>query len=179
MIIKMKDIKILLVSLLIIITIASILSYLEMDLRVLILLFLFFPLLDKQWVKTKYHNQNTLNINTLFSIILLLCSAVTLFFTNQFEIFFASLFIAAIPEEWYFRVYLMTKLGKSIKANVMTSVVFSLLHMITVGWMAGLLVFVPSLVYGWFFQKTSNIILVMTMHAISNIVYLIWLVRYF
>ena len=175
----MKAIKMLLVSLFTLTAVATVLSYLEMDLRVLVLLFLFLPLLDKQWVKKIYHNQNKLNVYTLFSIVLLLCSAVALIFTNQFEIFFAALFFAAVPEEWYFRAYLMTELGKSTKANVMASVAFSLLHMITIGWLAGLLVFVPSLIYGWFYQKTGNILLVITMHAISNVVYLIWLVRYF
>lgn len=176
--------KSLLFSLSVLLSAAVVLMVFSWDMRLLLLLLLFLPLLDKKWLNQLSQNKNffkqkKLNTYTLTSLVFLFVTAIVSITTNHFELFFRSLLFAAIPEEWYFRAYLMTKLGKGFRSNVMTSFVFSLLHGITRGWLVGLWVFVPSLIYGWFYQRTNNILLVITMHAISNMVYLVWLKHVF
>ena len=86
-----------------------------------------------------------------------------------------TLLLAALPEEWFFRAYFMTRLGGDLRANLVTSVVFSLLHGLTWGWVTALLVFIPSLFYGWLYQKTRDLVLLVIVHTLSNLVYVMFL----
>jgi len=112
----------------------------------------------------------------------------------------STLLLTALPEEWFFRAYFMTRLENYImesfcrkdtppstqffnhfhrnypglSANILTSTLFALLHTPTQGWF-GLTVFFPSLFYGWVYQKTKNLLLVILLHALSNIVFFIYL----
>lgn len=87
----------------------------------------------------------------------------------------ATLLMAAIPEEWFFRAYFMTRLGHGIRANAITSLLFSLVHGLTRGWTAAVLVFLPSLFYGWLYQRTRDLPLLVLAHALSNLVYALFL----
>ena len=87
----------------------------------------------------------------------------------------STLLMAALPEEWFFRAYFMQRLGSNVRANVLASLLFSLLHGLTRGWMTAGLVFVPSLFYGWLYQRTRDIPLVTLVHALSNLVYAVFL----
>jgi membrane protease YdiL (CAAX protease family) len=82
-----------------------------------------------------------------------------------------TLLTAAIPEEWFFRAYFMTRLGLSGRANIITSLLFSLMHGLTHGWAAAALVFLPSLFYGWIYQRTRDLPLLVLVHTLSNLVY--------
>lgn len=82
-----------------------------------------------------------------------------------------SIFTVALPEEWFFRGYFMERLGKGWTANVVASLVFAALHGITRGPEIGLKVFGPSLLFGWVFQRTRYLPLVIVVHGISNLVY--------
>jgi len=112
----------------------------------------------------------------------------------------STLLLTALPEEWFFRAYFMTRLERYIvqgffsknatasspflndlhkkysglSANILTSSLFALLHTPTQGWF-GLTIFFPSLFYGWVYQKTRNLLLVILLHALSNIVFFIYL----
>ena len=83
----------------------------------------------------------------------------------------STLLFAAIPEEWFFRAYFMPRLGRGLRANAATSVLFALLHGLVWGWPVGLQVFLPSLAFGWLYQRTGNLALVILVHALSNIFY--------
>lgn len=83
----------------------------------------------------------------------------------------ASLALAAIPEEWFFRAYLLRVLGFGVAANLVTSLLFSAGHAAAFGWEIGLLVFPASWFYGWVYQRTGDWILVVLLHAVSNLLY--------
>lgn len=87
----------------------------------------------------------------------------------------ATLLTAAIPEEWFFRAYFMTRIGQGWRANLAASALFSLLHGLTQGWTTALLVFLPSLFYGWLYQRTRDLPLLVLVHALSNLVYVMFL----
>ncbi len=81
---------------------------------------------------------------------------------------------AALPEEWFFRAYFMSSLGTGVSANVIASVLFSLLHGLTRGWVIAPLVFLPSLFYGWLYQRTRDLPLLVLTHMLSNIVFMVF-----
>jgi membrane protease YdiL (CAAX protease family) len=121
----------------------------------------------------------------------------------------ATFVMAAIPEEWFFRAYFMTRLQtawlehvahmersgarRNITTpgfhfipsglhaltpwlpNVAASLLFSLMHGLTRGWITAALVFVPSLFYGWLYQRTRDLPLLVLVHGLSNIVYALFL----
>jgi hypothetical protein len=72
----------------------------------------------------------------------------------------------------------MTRLGKGIRANAIASVLFSLMHGLTRGPMAAVLVFLPSLFYGWLYQRTRDLPLLVLAHALSNLVYALFLAKF-
>jgi membrane protease YdiL (CAAX protease family) len=69
----------------------------------------------------------------------------------------------------------MARLGMVWHANLVSSLLFSLVHGLTWGWMTALLVFVPSLFYGWLYRKTRDLVLLVGVHALSNLVYVMFL----
>lgn len=90
----------------------------------------------------------------------------------------ATLLTAALPEEWFFRAYFMTRIRQGWRANLLTSVLFSLLHGLTQGWPAAVRVFLPSLFFGWLYQRTRDLPLLILVHALSNLVYVIFLAQF-
>ena len=86
---------------------------------------------------------------------------------------FATLFLAALPEEWFFRGYFMMRLGMGWRANLFASLLFAALHGLTHDWMTAALVFLPSLAYGWLYQRTRDLPLVVLTHAVSNLIYML------
>jgi membrane protease YdiL (CAAX protease family) len=89
-----------------------------------------------------------------------------------------TLVTAALPEEWFFRAYFMSRLGGGMRSNVLASLLFSLLHGLTRGWIAAALVFAPSLFYGWLYQRTRDFPLLTLVHALSNLVYAVFLAQF-
>ncbi len=87
----------------------------------------------------------------------------------------ATLLMAAFPEELFFRAYFMTRLGKGLRSNIIASLLFCLMHGLTRGWTAAALVFVPSLFFGWLYQRTQDLPLLVLVHALSNIVHALFL----
>ena len=147
---------------------------------VLTTLMLFLPLLDKQWRLSASH------ITRYRLSILLLCS-ITIFVLTGLEpdyldIALMTLLTAALPEEWFFRGYFMMQIEniglRPYQTNVLTSMLFALLHLPTQG-LFGLSVFIPSLIYGYIYQRTRDIILVVLLHTISNIVFFIYILEFF
>lgn len=143
---------------------------------VLLGLLLALPLLDRAWrlpalprSKTHYISWGTLAA----------CSVALLLWQPQYARFaLITLVTAALPEEWFFRAYFMARMGMGWRANLLSSVLFSLVHWLTWGWITGLLVFVPSLFYGWLYGKTRDLVLLVIMHALSNLVYVVFLREY-
>jgi len=102
---------------------------------------------------------------------------------QQLSYALATLLFAALPEEWFFRAYFMIRLRQNLgsnmlAANLVTSLVFSLLHGLTQSWTQAVLVFLPSLAFGWFYQRSRDIVLVILTHGLSNLLYASYLYRF-
>jgi len=151
----------------------------DFDQQFLVLAFvmLLLPMMDGDWKVSKIWLDNKQAI--LCGFLGFIAAAVISLKPDLLPFFFATLVFSALPEEWFFRSYLMKKMGSGIKANVATSICFSVLHAITLGWVSSLLVFIPSLVFGWIYQKQGNIVTLIFIHAISNLVYVAYLHLYF
>ena len=97
------------------------------------------------------------------------------------SLFVSTLFFAALPEEWFFRGYFMPRIGSGWPANLLASLLFALLHGVTHDWITATLVFWPSLFYGWLYQRTHDLPLLVLAHALSNQFYMLgfgaWLYR--
>ncbi len=89
----------------------------------------------------------------------------------------STLLLAALPEEWFFRAYFMERLGRGWRANLITSLLFAVLHGLARGWLTGLLVALPSLFYGWLYQRTRDLPLLVLLHGLSNLVFMLFLLR--
>ena len=143
---------------------------------------LFFPLLDRQW---RLPNFSRAPLQYALSLALLLTAAALLLWQPQHLSYaLTTLLTAALPEEWFFRAYFMTRLqetrwGQGWRANLVTTLLFVGLHALTRGWMVGLMVLGPSLVYGWLYQRTRDLPLLVLVHALSNLVFVMFLSRYF
>lgn len=140
---------------------------------VLLGLLLFLPLLDRRWAlpaipRSKAHY-------AAWGGLLAATALLLIWQPLHVEFAFITLLTAALPEEWFFRAYFMMRLGMGAQANLISSALFSLMHGLTWGWVTALLVFVPSLFYGWLYQKTRDLVLLVMVHALSNLVYVIFL----
>lgn len=147
---------------------------------VLITLMLFLPLLDRDWqlITSQRYKHRFISLSLCVAGLLILTS----FNTDYAVIILSTIFLTALPEEWFFRGYFMVQLEKMnlhpYKANILTSVVFSLLHLPTQG-LFGLSVFIPSLIFGYVYQVSKSLILVILLHSLSNIIYIIYIQAYF
>jgi len=177
-------------------------------------LMLFLPLLDRTWDYRKALINRSVNAHLCkekkwlnphtkpFLLASLFITGLIIITVNPDYRWFAltSLLLTALPEEWFFRAYFMTRIEgffrqdtppasqvfnallfkdvhkkyPNLSANILTSSLFALLHTPTQGWF-GLMVFFPSLFYGWAYQKTRNLLLVILLHALSNIVFVIYI----
>ncbi len=155
----------------------------------LIGLMLFLPLLDKSWTRPGL-KLKTFNL-VCWGMIAAAGGGLLLFNQNYAMAAINTLAFAALPEEWFFRVYLMTQLNKVttgafflkfkinnsqssfLLANTTTSILFALLHTPGQGWF-GLIIFFPSLFYGWVYQRSKDLVLVILLHGLSNIVFFIY-----
>jgi len=140
-----------------------------------ILLMLFLPFLDSEWqIQDLSLSKISISVCLVFILILILL----VLNLEKWQLIISSLLLAALPEEWFFRGYLLVRIKQILKspwqANALTSLAFSLLHLPTQGWL-GISVFFPSLVFGWFYQKTNNLLLVIGIHALSNTLFFVYL----
>jgi membrane protease YdiL (CAAX protease family) len=140
---------------------------------VLIGLMLFLPLLDRGWRVPALPRSPRHYL--VWSVLLIIGLTLLALQPSAAPFALVTLVTAAIPEEWFFRTYFMTRLGQGSRANFITSLLFSLMHGLTRGWTAGVLVFLPSLFYGWLYQRARDLPLLVLVHALSNLVYVLFL----
>ena len=146
---------------------------------ILIIYMLFIPLLDGNW----HINLNIFDFNEssfylwsgcILSIILVAGLNKQLWVFSVFTLLFA-----ALPEEFFFRGYLQIRLGNSVSAIFFCSLIFSVTHMLTISIYTGILVFFPSLLYGYLFRKTGDLLFVILLHTLSNTIYIAYLTDFF
>ncbi len=148
--------------------------------RFLYLLLLLIPLVDRKWLLSVslWPNRqcSILYISCISLVVLLL-----LFYPDSVDYYIVMLLVVALPEEWFFRAYLLGKLGSNRKANITVSFAFCFLHILTQGFVIGAMIFVPSYFFGWLYLKTRDIILIIIMHSLFNLCFLLfikdWLLR--
>ena len=140
-------------------------------------LFLLLPFVDVQLSMPRifFGRQSLISWAILsIAIILLLLQN-----TQLVDLFTVMVLVAALPEEWFFRAYLQKRLGNNLAAVLIVSLLFSLMHYITHRSVETWLVFIPSIFFGWIYKKTDDLILVVILHALSNLVFYIYLESYF
>jgi membrane protease YdiL (CAAX protease family) len=79
----------------------------------------------------------------------------------------------AFPEEFFFRGYLQNSMGRTLKAVLFVSLLFSLAHLpraIFLSDWISLLSFFPSLIMGWLYVRAHNILPGTIFHFFANIV---------
>ncbi len=143
-------------------------------------LMLFLPLFDRGWHSPKIFCSRLQLIS--WSLCLLAASAILFFNPAMLGIALTTLLLTALPEEWFFRGYFMSRLERagfnSLYANLGASTLFALLHVPTQG-LFGLSVFIPSLFFGWVYQRSRDLVLVILLHALSNIIFFAYIQDYF
>ncbi|MCB9727539.1 MAG: CPBP family intramembrane metalloprotease [Deltaproteobacteria bacterium] len=89
--------------------------------------------------------------------------------------------LVALPEEWFFRGYLQTRLDQRLGTPwtllgarlgwgfVLASLAFAVLHPILIPGAYRLLVFFPGLLFGWLRARTGTIGAAVVVHAASNL----------
>jgi len=80
----------------------------------------------------------------------------------------------SIPEEFFFRGFLQDSIGRNFRAVLLVSLLFAVAHvpkaLLLGDWMS-LLSFFPSLVMGWLYMKTNNILPGTIFHFFANMAY--------
>ena len=76
-------------------------------------------------------------------------------------VFLFQLLSVSFPEEFFFRGFLQDTIGGNFRSVLLVSLLFAVAHVPKVlflgDWMS-LLTFFPSLVMGWLYMKTNNIL---------------------
>jgi len=84
------------------------------------------------------------------------------------------LLVVAFPEEVFFRGFIQDSLGRNLKSVLFVSLLFSIAHLPKAyfsGEWISLLSFFPSIVMGWLYMKTNNILPGTIFHLLANLVY--------
>lgn len=85
------------------------------------------------------------------------------------------LLVISIPEEIFFRGFLQESIGNNKTGILITSLLFSLAHLpvfLFYNDIYALLTFFPSIVNGFLYMKTSNIMPCVMFHFLSNILWI-------
>ena len=144
---------------------------------VLIGLMLFLPLFDRGWrIPALPHSRSH---HIVWAGLLVAGIAILVWQPSKLQFALSALLMAALPEEWFFRAHFMTRIGQGWRANLIASLLFSLLHGLTQGWPAAVRVLAPSLFYGWLYQRTRDLPLLILVHALSNLVFAMFLAQFF
>lgn len=133
---------------------------------------LFLPLSDRRWALPVVRPEPRLIIAWICLVTAV--AGILLWQPARLNYVLATLLLAALPEEWFFRAYFMTRLGAGWQANLITSLLFSAVHGFSRHWTIAALVFLPSLFYGWLYQRTRDLPLLVLVHGLSNLLYVLF-----
>jgi len=83
------------------------------------------------------------------------------------------LFFISVPEEMFFRGYIQEIIGNTYSAIVITSFLFMLSHIpISLNYLLSTLTFFPSLLMGYLYMKTKNLLYSIIFHFMANILFI-------
>lgn len=158
-------------------------------------LMLFLPFVDRQWqipfcrVRRAHQSPYGAHGAPYIWLSLVACVMALLVINPQHASTALMIFLfTALPEEWFFRAYVQTRIEQLITdkaivlspvkgmwlANIVTSTFFALIHLPVQG-ILGLLVLMPSLLFGWLYQAYRDIALVILLHTLSNLIFIIYI----
>jgi membrane protease YdiL (CAAX protease family) len=139
-------------------------------------LMLLFPIVAGHSVKLRFSLKD-FSLGLIVSFILLapyyIISGGT-FRTVTVYAFLFQLLGVALPEEFFFRGFLQDSTGRNYKAVAFVSLLFTIAHLpkaLFFGDWISLLTFFPSLVMGWLYMKTNNILPGTIFHLLANLIY--------
>lgn len=143
------------------------------DFQFIILIFplMLLPFIDRKWVLKKsifQTNQGSLLILILLIVLVVLPVALNIITAATVA---SILLYAALPEEWFFRAYVLDRLGNDTKANIISSLLFCSIHALGGNFIHATLVFIPSITLGYVFIKYGNLGIIVLLHLLFNIVY--------
>jgi len=84
------------------------------------------------------------------------------------------LLVVSIPEEIFFRGFIQEAVGNNLKGNLITSLLFSIAHLPNFLFnndIYSLLTFFPSLIIGYIYMRTANIMPCIMFHFFANVVW--------
>lgn len=134
---------------------------------------LFLPLFDRTWRLPAFYPTYRANLVAIAGATFAI-AGLLVWQPQSLPYALSTLFLAAVPEEWFFRAYFMMQLGHGWPSNLIASLLFSLLHGLTRDWTTALLVFAPSLFYGWLYQRVRDLPLLVLIHTLSNLVFMLF-----
>jgi uncharacterized protein len=152
-------------------TLSSVKTYIQITLPVVLLLY---PIITGHKVKINFSIKDImLGIAIALLILVPYGIAFGARISDLTPYFIAFQFISvAFPEEFFFRGFLQDSMQKSYKSVVLVSLLFASAHLpktIFGGDWVVLLSFFPSLVMGWFYLKTNNILPGIIFHWLANL----------
>jgi membrane protease YdiL (CAAX protease family) len=138
------------------------------------------PLLFGQKVHIDFKAKNIAIGLAVSTLVLLPFSAVMIllgkqFVTPPFETLLFQFLAVAFPEEFFFRGFVQERIGNNKKGIVITSLLFAGAHLplsISSGIFIPLLSFFPSLLMGWLYMRTSNILPCVIFHFLANLTFI-------
>ena len=139
-------------------------------------LMLIFPLVVRHKVKIRFSLKDIL-IGLIVSMVFIF--PYYLIFGSPHKSITAYAFIfqllsVALPEEFFFRGFLQDSMGRTLRVVLLVSLMFSLAHLpkaVFLGDWTSLLSFFPSVIMGWLYVKTNNIVPGTLFHLLANLVY--------
>lgn len=140
------------------------------------IMFLLLPFFDFVWRMPGFKSGRLVQFRWLALSVII--SGILFKRPDLLDVFTLMVLIAAIPEEWFFRAYLQKQLGNNMVAILFVSLIFSVMHFIAHNSIVAWFVFIPSVVFGWIYKKTDDLILIIMLHALSNLVYYIYIESY-
>jgi membrane protease YdiL (CAAX protease family) len=117
-----------------------------------------------------------------FMVLGIICFIIKIFYFKydisiSKKMILTSVIIFPIIEEWTFRGVIQNYLSLKIEkifynhislANILTSIIFSLIHLFENSFLHSLAVFLPSIIFGILYEKCGNIYMNMILHAFYN-----------
>jgi membrane protease YdiL (CAAX protease family) len=88
--------------------------------------------------------------------------------------FLFQLLSVSFPEEFFFRGFLQDTIGRNFTAVLLVSLLFAVAHVpkaLFLGDWMSLLTFFPSLVMGWLYMKTNNVLPGTIFHLLANLIH--------
>jgi uncharacterized protein len=94
--------------------------------------------------------------------------------TITVHVFLFQFLSVSFPEEFFFRGFLQDTIGRNFRAVLLVSLLFAVAHVpkaLFLGDWMSLLTFFPSLVMGWLYMKTNNVLPGTLFHFLANMAY--------